>query len=219
MGERTASSVAGVMDRSEVLSASTREASRDRMQSQDADHRDIQACLSGDGRAYERLVRRYEARVAAQMWRFSRDPDVHEELVQEVFVEAYFSLRRYRGDAPLLHWLRRIATRAGYRFWKKQARDRKGMSIEAFESPGVEDQDPAEPEVAASLLHALLAQLKPADRLVLTLMYLDECSTHGIAERTGWNRAMVKMRAHRARKKLRKIAERDKVWERLGWTP
>ena len=53
------------------------------------DQRDIAASLKGDGEAYARLVRQYQDRVAAQMWRFTRDPVVLEELVQEVFVEAY----------------------------------------------------------------------------------------------------------------------------------
>ena len=72
--------------------------------------------------AYARLVRRYQSEIADQMWRFSRQVSVAEELVQEVFVEAYFSLAKFRGQSPLLHWLRRIATRVGYRYWKHEAR-------------------------------------------------------------------------------------------------
>jgi DNA-directed RNA polymerase specialized sigma24 family protein len=59
------------------------------------DQRDIAASLNGDGEAYARLVRHYQDQVAAQMWRFTRHPAVLEELVQEVFVEAYLC-RRYR---------------------------------------------------------------------------------------------------------------------------
>jgi RNA polymerase sigma-70 factor (ECF subfamily) len=67
--------------------------------------------------------------------------------------------------------------------------------------------DQIEPAEAAELLHKLLAQLPPADRLVLTLMYFEEASIEEIARRSGWNKAMVKMRAYRARGRLRRIIE------------
>ena len=53
----------------------------------DLDRRDIEASLRGDENAYARLIERYQATIIAQMWRFSRDRLVVEELVQEVFVE------------------------------------------------------------------------------------------------------------------------------------
>ena len=183
----------------------------------DADWRDIQASLSGSSAAYGRLVRRYEEKVAAQMWRFSRNPDICESLVQDVFVEAYYSLERFRGDAPFLHWLRRIATRAGYRFWKQRKKDADVISWEeAFGA--VEPDAPFDAAKAGTLLHALLAQLPPADRLVLTLMYFEECSVKEIADRMGWTRGMTKMRAYRARKKLKALAERTNILGELEWT-
>ena len=64
------------------------------------------------------------------MWRFTRDRVQWEELVHDVFVEAYLSLRSYRGEAPLLHWLRKIATRVGYRWWKHRNRQKVETSLE-----------------------------------------------------------------------------------------
>jgi DNA-directed RNA polymerase specialized sigma24 family protein len=56
------------------------------------DQRDIQDCLGGNKEAYRRLVQRYEAQVTKLMWRFTRNRTECERLVQDVFVEAYFSL-------------------------------------------------------------------------------------------------------------------------------
>ena len=151
------------------------------------------------------------------MWRFSRDPTVCEELVQEVFVEAYFSLKTYRGQAPFLHWLRRIATRVGYRFWKEQAKIKTLMPLTDFDVIEKENTEVVDPSVAAEILHSLLARLPRADRLVLTLMYFERYSTSQIAAQMGWSQAMVKMRAFRARKKLKTIAERENLLEKLGW--
>jgi len=178
---------------------------------------DIQASLASDDAAFARLVERYQSPVARLMWRFSRDPGRCEELTQDVFVEAYQSLRTYRGDAPFLHWLRRIGTRVGYRFWRRRARDARRVPLEDIE--GIAEQtDAVDPAVAGEVLDALLAQLRPDDRLVLTLEYLEQCTMKEIAERTGWTEDAAKMRAHRARTKLRDIAERTHLLEALGWT-
>jgi RNA polymerase sigma-70 factor (ECF subfamily) len=64
---------------------------------------------------------------------------------------------------------------------------------------------------AQSIVTRLLAQLSPPDRLVLTLLDLEERSTLEIAQMTGWSRPMVKMRAMRARRKLREVAEKLKL--------
>lgn len=175
----------------------------------EADAADIAASLDGDGEAFARLVRRYQGEIAATMWRFSRDRALCEELVHDVFVEAYLSLGSYRGKAPFLHWLRKIATRVGYRHWKQGARERVRTwvpldeEIVADTAPG----KPEGPERAAERLQGLLGRLPPRDALVLTLLYLEDCTVQEAADRTGWSRAMVKVQAHRARKKLRKLLE------------
>ena len=182
-----------------------------------ADQKDIAACLNGDKDSYAKLVRRYEKQITRLMWRFSRNPGVCEELVQEVFVEAYLSLSSYRAEAPFLHWLRRIGSRVGYRFWNEQNRTKSELPLEDFDAVVIEDYDKIDPSVAAEVLHSLLARLPKAERLVLTLMYFEQCGTKEIAERMGWTRAMVKMRAFRARRKLKTIAERENLLEKLGW--
>ena len=178
------------------------------------DWRECRDCVAGDGEACARLFKRHESRIAHQMWRFSRDRATQGELVQEVFVQAYLSLHRYRPTkVPMEHWLVRIATRVGYRFWKQQARRRKTEPLDLeIPAPASGADDAAE---AAETLHKLLALLPAADRLVLTFMYFDDCSVSEIADRTGWNSAMVKMRLYRARNRLRKIIERKNLKEIL----
>ena len=83
-------------------------------------------CQDGDNDACAALLKRHERRIARLMWRFSRDRGVQAELVQEVFVQAYLSMPRYKPTAvPFEHWLTRIATRVGYQFWKTQSRSRR----------------------------------------------------------------------------------------------
>ena len=189
---------------------------------ENTDWLDVTASVKGDEDAYERLVRRYEKQITGLLWRFTRDPVQCEELVQQVFVEAFFSLKTYRGDAPLLHWLRRIATRTGYRFWREKARGPQEMPLPDFEImeqiEAAEEEERIDPAEAAAVLHALLARLSAPDRLVLTLLYFERCGTQEIAEQMGWSRAKVKTQALRARRKMKEIAEREHLLEKLGWT-
>ena len=175
------------------------------------DLENVRRTREGDPEAYRRLIERHQDYVGRILWRFSRDRRVHEELVQDVFVEAYLSLSGYRSKAPFEHWLARIATRVGYRYWKEKARSRRAEPFdlqEWDEATGDGEVTRAlEPDQAAELLHRVLAQMAPRDRLVLTLRYLDQCDVAETAQRTGWTRTMVKVQTLRARKRLRKLIE------------
>ena len=86
--------------------------------------------------------------------------------------------------------------------------------------PDIEDtksRDASDEDLLA-VANALLAHLPSADRLVLTLLYFEKCSVREIAERMGWNQALVKTRAYRARKKLLGIANSLQIWDKLEWT-
>jgi RNA polymerase sigma-70 factor, ECF subfamily len=168
------------------------------------DKTDIAASLNGDGEAFARILRRYQGEIAAYMWRFTRETTVCEELVHDVFVEAFFSLGSFQGKAPFLHWLRKIATRVGYRHWKKRTRERAVPTVPLEEATLAQTPFPAteDPETASKHLQRVLSRLPPRDHLVLTLLYLEECSVQEAADLLGWSRAMVKVQAYRARKKL-----------------
>jgi len=176
------------------------------------DLRDIELSLKGDSHAYRRIIERYQQHVGGILWKFSRNAGTHEELVQDVFVEAYLSLRTYKAKAPLSHWFARIAARVGYHYWKhnEHKRETEHFSFEEWdrlaEKEKVEEVDPSE---AAQLLHKLLAQLPARDRLVLTLRYMEGCSVEETAERTGWSRSMVKVQSWRAKGKLKKLFLRE----------
>ena len=172
------------------------------------DREDIRRCLNGDEEAYARIIERYESKIAAQMWRFTREHGVLEELVQEVFVEAYTSLANYKGKAPFLHWLRRIATRVGYRYWKIKTRDKdRRDTLAAHREEWLSRGKPESPSEAGEFVYLLLDKLPPQERMILTLLYFEQWDTAEIAEHMGWTRSLVKVRAFRARKKLKAFLE------------
>lgn len=173
------------------------------------DEMDIRLSLGGDGEAFARLVARHQAAVAKQMLKFTRDRGVLEELVQDVFVEAYRSLRSYRNESPFSHWLSRISTRTGYRYWKsKRGAERERELLKAWARRSkLNDQATTNPVDAAEQLESLLAQLPPRDRMVLLLHYIEGNSLNEVSALTGWSVTMVKVQAFRARQKLRTLFE------------
>lgn len=183
--------------------------------SEAGDLEDIRDTLDGDENAYKRLIERYQQKIASMMWRFSRNRTTHEDLVQDVFVEVYLSLTNYAQKAPFSHWLSRIATRVGYRYWKRQERERRIATVGLEEWDQLADMSPEkmDPDEAAEMIHRLLGLLSPRDRLILTLRYLDECSVDDAAKRTGWSKTMVKVQTWRARGKLKMLIEQKQKAE------
>ena len=165
----------------------------------------IREAQSGSSSAYSQLVEQYQQCIANQMRRFTRDSRTCDELTHDVFVEAYFSLHSFRFNSPFLHWLRRIAVRVGYRYWKLQKREASVIAISETQLLEFASRSSAEslnPFEAADLVHWLLSQLTPPDRLVLTVIYLDGCSIKEAAFRCCWTVTGTKLRLFRARKKL-----------------
>ena len=141
-----------------------------------------------------------------------------EDLAQEVFVKMLTRLDQYeaRAGTPFEHWVSRLAVRTCLDALKAEDRRpelRWGDLPEeqaAWLEFMLEDASPtpvASASSARELIETLLAQLPPNDRLVITLIDLQEKSVREVSEMTGWSVTRVKVRAFRARRKLRKLAE------------
>ena len=140
-----------------------------------------------------------------------------EDLAQEVFLKMFTRLAQYEGAVPFSHWVSRIAVttcidqlRAEKRRpelrWADLSEDEAELMESQLSTGGGEA--PAEGVAARELIHRLLGQLKPADRLVIQLIDLEQKSVAEASALTGWNQSLVKVRAFRARRKLRKLFAR-----------
>ncbi|MCL2001371.1 MAG: RNA polymerase sigma factor [Planctomycetes bacterium] len=188
------------------------------LESDKEDIADIEAVLNGEEEGYARIVERHNVAIQKQMRNFCRDPGLAEELAQDVFVEAYLGLAKFRGEAPFRHWLARIATLTGYKYWKRKDKEKNRIPLsETMELTAAEPAPAGDPEAAAELLHDLLGALGADDRVVMTLMYLENLSQNEIAERMGWTRVMVAVRIHRAKERLRRLGEKEPWKGRLEW--
>lgn len=139
-----------------------------------------------------------------------------DDLLQEVLIKMFAMLPRYevRDGQPFEGWLARLAVRTCRDALRSEARraDRVPLSQGAQEWLGslASEREPAAEDALAAreLVEALLAELPAQDRLVLTLLDLEQRSTAEIAALTGWSRALVKVRAFRARMRLREAVRR-----------
>ena len=140
-----------------------------------------------------------------------------EDLVQTVFMKVFANLDRFSGAVPLEHWVSRIAintclnqlaaekVRPELR-WADLSEEQ-AQALEAVMSdPG--ELEPSQNLAAREIVEKLLAQLAPADRLLMTLLHLEGRSVAEVQQITGWNVPVIKVRAFRARRKLRKHFEK-----------
>jgi RNA polymerase sigma factor (sigma-70 family) len=140
-----------------------------------------------------------------------------EDLAQIVFVKIFQKIDQYHGDAPFPHWVSRIAVNTCLNELRaEKARpelrwaDLGEEQAEALQRVLDRDTSPTiEHDVATrDLADRLLETLPARDRLILTLLDLEERTVAEVSQMTGSPEAVVKVRAFRARRKLRKEFER-----------
>ncbi len=169
----------------------------------------IQASLAGDDEAFAELARWHKRKIFGIASRFARNNHELDDICQEICVKAYQNLSKFRGEAPFEHWISRIAVRACYDFLRKTRRDRENISLDSFEGSVnlFAAKDDVASEEARDILNFALARLSAEERLVITLLELEEKSVREVAGLTGWSESNVKVRAFRARAALKKILE------------
>lgn len=131
-----------------------------------------------------------------------RGEDV-DDLSQEVMVRIIERLPTWRGDAPITHWAARIAVNLCIDHGRRLSRRPRAPSAREVADP----TGPTDDAVAArDLVDRLLAELSAKDRLVVHLLDLEGWTVAEVALRTGWSRLAIRLRVHRARKRLRRLA-------------
>jgi RNA polymerase sigma-70 factor (ECF subfamily) len=176
----------------------------------------IAAVLAGDAESFEPLVQKYSPRVFATARRYARRESEVEDIAQEVWLKAFGRLRSFRGEAPFEHWLMRLTVRTCYDFLRGHQRNRESTFSDLSE-PERDwlERFVAQPEAASEnadaarlLVTRVLERLSPPARLIITLLEIEDRSVKEIAQLTGWSVPLVKVRAFRARREMRKVLAR-----------
>lgn len=167
----------------------------------------VQAAKAGDPDAFAQLVRETEADVYTLAFRLTGNEEDARDVVQEAYLRAFKSLKRFRGDARFSTWMYRITANCA---WTHLSRRSKGRHDELSDDESVTDDRPeSDPEgmAEAGLLRdrvtAALADLPPILRAVVVLRDVYDLPHEAIASELGITESAAKVRLHRARRKLR----------------
>lgn len=174
----------------------------------------------GNERAFEEIVRRHSQRVFQVASRFFRRREQVEEAAQEAFLRAYTQLSSYEGRGSFEGWLVRITTNLCLSMIRSAKRRPESplADLTDDESEWLEYQMAGQSVarhisserglVAADLAERVLNKMSPDDRLVLMEIDGNDLSIKELADMTGWSESKVKVRASRARRRMREAVEK-----------
>jgi RNA polymerase sigma factor (sigma-70 family) len=165
----------------------------------------IQLIRTGNSGAYRALVERYQDLVFTLCSRVLNDSFEAEEAAQETFIKAYQALNRFRGQCKFSTWLYRIAYNTAISRTRKKKNTYK-LNEATYEVENTEEAFHGLDALASSerkeYLHLALQQLGPEDCLLVSLYFLEEKDLDELAKISGMEKGTVKVRIHRAKKKL-----------------
>jgi RNA polymerase sigma-70 factor (ECF subfamily) len=175
-------------------------------------HALVAAALQHDDEAARELVRRLYPLVAKMVRAHRPRRTSEEDLSQMIFIKVFQKLSQFSGKVPLEHWVSRIAinTCLNRIAAEKSRPELRHADLSEEEQAVVESLASSSNELAPDkrlasrqLVEHLLDLLKPVERLIVDLLYLQERSVAEVQAMTGWSASRIKVRAFRAREKLK----------------
>lgn len=171
----------------------------------------LQQVIDGNVTRFGWFVDRYKDLAYAVAYRILGNEQDSEEAVQDAFMQAYKSIATFRKEARFSSWLCRIVVNQSLARVRKRKPQQRYEDIEVAEEQ-IGSIDPGYRKLLAKdqtrMIDQALEKLEPEDRLVLTLYYLDEQSFGEVAAITGIAGENIKMRLHRARKRMYGVLSR-----------
>jgi RNA polymerase sigma-70 factor, ECF subfamily len=169
----------------------------------------VARCVAGDDDAWASLYSRYARSTAHFLQRLGVAPEALDDAVQEVFLQAFRSLDKFRGEAAIKTWLCRLAVTQARRSREKARfarRIRQLLALEVAPQPAWDDPQPGQPE---RLLQSGLSQLTALEREAFVLYELEGQGGTELATILGCPEATVYRRLHDARKKFQTFIESE----------
>jgi RNA polymerase sigma-70 factor (ECF subfamily) len=182
---------------------------------------DVADCLQrwkrGDESAAEELIRHLYPVISRIVRTNLPRRDHEDDVVQEILMKTFSRLHQYKGDAPLSHWVSRLAlTTCLDRLRAQKIRpevrwaDLTPDEAQVFETAwlGSKTTDATAAIQARDLVEKLLSTLPPMDRSLILQADLEGRSLEEISDHTGWGISKIKMRLFRVRAQLRKTMQK-----------
>ena len=165
-----------------------------------------QVAISGNRRAFDELVRRYQSPVRRFfLHQTLGDSQLSDDLAQDTFIKAYTNIASFRGLASFQTWIMRIAYNVYYDYCRKMSNEKLVMSNVNVEMKNGSVAHSSFLTSHSSLkmdLYAALALLKPDERTCITLQLIDGYDIAAIAKITQIKEGTVKSHLSRGKEKL-----------------
>ena len=171
----------------------------------------------GDEAAAEELIRHLFPVISKIVRTHLPRRDDEKDLVQEILMKTFAKLHQYKGDAPITHWVSRLAvTTCLDRLRAQKIRpevrhaDLTPDESDVFDAAWMMGSSPDASEAIAArdVVDKILSSLSPEDRSLILMVDLEGRSLQEISDTTGWSISKIKMRLFRIRPQLRQMIQK-----------
>lgn len=173
----------------------------------------ITKVINGDTNAFAYLVDNYKNMVYSLAFKMTKNREEAEEVSQDTFIKAYKSLTKFKGDSKFSTWLYRIAYHASLDNIKKNKNNNNTFEINEITFNQIQSVENIlegiERKERAKIMEACLDKLADDERSIIWMFYYDELSLKEIIAVADLSEANLKVKLHRARKKLLEIVEEN----------
>ena len=169
----------------------------------------IDKVLKGDTNSFANLVDKYKDLVYSLVIKMTKNREEAEEISQDTFIKAFQNLEKFKGESKFSTWLYKIAYRTCLDTLKKNKNHRSNYDINEITLNHIKSTDSILNELErkdrAIVMKECLDKLPSEERSILWMFYFDELSLKEIIEVTNLSEANLKVKLHRARKRLLSI--------------
>ncbi|KGL64158.1 RNA polymerase sigma factor [Polaribacter sp. Hel1_85] len=173
----------------------------------------ITKVINGDTNAFAYLVDAYKNMVYSLALKMTKNREEAEEISQDTFIKAYKNLSKFKGDSKFSTWLYRIAYHASLDAIKKNKNNNNTLEINEITFNQIQSVENIlegiERKERAKIMSNCLDKLPEEERSIIWMFYYDELSLKEIIEVTQFSEANIKVKLHRARKKLLAIVKEN----------
>jgi RNA polymerase sigma factor (sigma-70 family) len=142
----------------------------------------LAGCIKGKQSAQRELYKRYSRLLLAVCNRYAKDLDEAEDIMQEGFVKIFLNINRFKGDGPLLAWMRRIMVNTAITHYHKMAKHRYQDDVAEVSESKFEDKGWGESEFTEEELFKVIHQMPDGYRQVFNLYAVEGYKHREIAE-------------------------------------
>lgn len=173
----------------------------------------INKVLNGEVNAFATLVDNYKDMVFSLAFKMTKSREEAEEISQDTFIKTFKKLVDFKGDSKFSTWLYRIAYHTSLDAIKKNKNSRNTFEITEVTSHHIKSVETTlqgiERKERAQLMDNCLLKLPDEERTIIWMFYYEELSLKEITEITNLSESNLKVKLHRARKKLLSIVKKN----------